>query len=245
MSTTLTPAVSEGMTLSEIVADNVRAFAGRRRLTRSELARMIGMHNTAAGSRWRGEIEWRLSELPSVANALGVSIDDLMTPPRGVELRPRQDSNLQPRDWRVKLAARLSVELGMRRGEVACVNVDRDLIDSSDGAALIVHGKGGKTRVIPITESLAGELRKYRGFVFPGNIGGHISPEWLGKLLSRSMPAGVSMHALRHRFTTRAYRATRDLVAVQRVLGHASPETTLVYLQMSDDALRRVVEAAA
>lgn len=154
-------------------------------------------------------------------------------------------SCLLSRDWRVKLAARLSVELGMRRGEVACVNVDRDLIDSSDGAALIVHGKGGKTRVIPITESLAGELRKYQGFVFPGNVGGHISPEWLGKLLSRSMPAGVSMHALRHRFTTRAYRATRDLVAVQRVLGHASPETTLVYLQMSDDALRRVVEAAA
>lgn len=100
MSTTLTPAVSEGMTLSEIVADNVRAFAGRRRLTRSELARMIGMHNTAAGSRWRGEMEWRLSELPSVANALGVSIDDLLTPPRGVDLRPRQDLNLQPRDWK-------------------------------------------------------------------------------------------------------------------------------------------------
>ena len=99
MSTTVSPAVLEGMTLSEVVADNVRAFAGRRRrLTRSELARMIGMNNTAAGSRWRGEMEWRLSELPSVANALGVSIDDLLTPPRGVDLRPRQDSNLQPRD---------------------------------------------------------------------------------------------------------------------------------------------------
>ena len=101
MSTTVSPAVLEGMTLSEVVADNVRAFAGRRRLTRSELARMIGMNNTAAGSRWRGEMEWRLSELPSVANALGVSIDDLLTPPRGVDLRPRQDSNLQPRDWSV------------------------------------------------------------------------------------------------------------------------------------------------
>ena len=101
MSTTVSPAVLEGMTLSEVVADNVRAFAGRRRLTRSELARMIGMNNTAAGSRWRGEMEWRLSELPSVANALGVSIDDLLTPPRGVDLRPRQDSNLQPRDWKL------------------------------------------------------------------------------------------------------------------------------------------------
>ena len=101
MSTTLTPSALEGMTLAEVVADNVRAFAGRRRLTRSELARMIGMNNTAAGSRWRGEMEWRLSELPSVAAALDVTVDDLLTPPRGVELRPRQDSNLQPRDWSV------------------------------------------------------------------------------------------------------------------------------------------------
>lgn len=99
MSTTLAPAVLEGLTLSEIVADNVRAFAGRRRITRSELARLIGMNNTAAGSRWRGEMEWRLSELPSVANALGVTVEDLLTPPRGVDVRPRQDSNLQPRDW--------------------------------------------------------------------------------------------------------------------------------------------------
>ena len=98
MSTTLSPAAVQGMTLAEVVAENVRAYAGRRRLTRSELARMIGMNITAAGSRWRGEIEWRLSELPGVANALCVTINDLMTPPRGVELRPRQDSNLQPRD---------------------------------------------------------------------------------------------------------------------------------------------------
>lgn len=101
MSTTLAPSALEGMTLAEVVADNVRAFAGRRRLTRSELARIIGMNNTAAGSRWRGEMEWRLSELPSVATALGVTVDDLLTPPRGVELRPRQDSNLQPRDMDV------------------------------------------------------------------------------------------------------------------------------------------------
>ena len=98
MSTKLSSAALQGMTLAEVVAENVRAYAGRRRLTRSELARMIGMNNTVAGSRWRGEIEWRLSELPSVANALGVSIDDLLTPPRGVEVCPRQDSNLQPRD---------------------------------------------------------------------------------------------------------------------------------------------------
>lgn len=88
-------------------------------------------------------------------------------------------------------------------------------------------------------------LRRFNGFIFPGQDNGHVSPAWLGRLVSRAMPAGVTMHALRHRFTTRAYRQTRDLVALQKVLGHSSPETTLVYLQLADDALRRVVEAAA
>jgi integrase len=128
---------------------------------------------------------------------------------------------------------------------VACINVDRDLIETPEGMALIVHGKGNKTRIVPLPAAIAGELQRFNGFVFPGKEDGHISAAWLGKLISREMPAGVSMHSLRHRFTTRAYRATRDLVAVQRILGHASPETTLVYLQLADDTLRRVVEAAA
>lgn len=155
------------------------------------------------------------------------------------------ESCLLSRDWRVQLAARLSAELGLRRGEVACINVDRDLVADASGDSLIVHGKGGKTRLVPLTPALARELSRFNGFVFPGQENGHISPAWLARLVSREMPAGVTMHALRHRFTTRAYRRTRDLVALQRVLGHSSPETTLVYLRLADDSLRRVVEAAA
>ena len=152
---------------------------------------------------------------------------------------------LQSRDYRVRLATRLAVEIGLRRAEVACINVDTDLIETGDGTALIVHGKGNKPRIVPLTASLAGELRRYQGYVFPGLDSGHISAAWLGTLVSRAMPKGVTMHSLRHTFTTRAYQATRDLVALQKVLGHASPETTLVYLQIADASLRRVIEAAA
>lgn len=148
-------------------------------------------------------------------------------------------------DWRVRLAGRLSAELGLRRGEVACINVDRDLIETAEGTGLIVHGKGGKTRLVPLPAALAGEMKSFTGYIFPGHEDGHISPGWLGRLISRTMPPGVTMHGLRHRFTTRAYRNTHDLVALQKVLGHSSPETTLVYLQLADDSLRRVVEAAA
>ena len=152
---------------------------------------------------------------------------------------------LQSQDLRVRLAARLAAELGLRRAEVASINADRDLLSDASGETLIVHGKGGKTRLVPLPAALAGELRSYQGFVFPGQESGHISAAWLGRLVSREMPPGVTMHALRHRFTTRAYRKTHDLVALQKVLGHSSPETTLVYLRLADDSLRRVVEAAA
>lgn len=155
------------------------------------------------------------------------------------------DACLLSGDWRVRLAARLSAELGLRRAEVACINSDRDLIETAEGTSLIVHGKGGKCRIVPIPAALTVILKGFSGFIFPGQDDGHISPAWLGRLVSREMPSGVTMHALRHRFTTRAYRQTRDLVALQRVLGHSSPETTLVYLQLADDSLRRVVEAAA
>lgn len=37
---------------------------------------------------------------------------------------------------------------------------------------------------------------------------------------------------LRHRYATRAYGRTRDLLAVQRLLGHTSPDTTQTYVEL-------------
>jgi hypothetical protein len=85
--------------LAAVVADNVRAFAGRRMVSRSELARLLGMDLTSAGKRWRGEREWRLSELPAVADALGVTVFALMTPP-GADGWAQRGSNPQPADSR-------------------------------------------------------------------------------------------------------------------------------------------------
>jgi site-specific recombinase XerC len=150
-------------------------------------------------------------------------------------------------DPRTRLMARLACEAGLRRAEVACVHSD-DLVNGIDGAELIVHGKGNKQRVVPITVTLATEIAKaapFGGYLFPGKIDGHISPDRVGHLVSKVMPQGWSMHKLRHRFATRGYAGTGNLRAVQEALGHASVATTQRYTAVAAREIRAVTEAAA
>lgn len=150
---------------------------------------------------------------------------------------------------REALMLRLAAELGMRRGEVCQVH-RRDLVDDLLGWSLVVHGKGGKERVLPVPDELARRVRVAvlageGGYAFPGRVDGHLSAHYVGKLVSRLLPDGVAMHTLRHRFATRAYQQDRDLLTVQTLLGHASPDTTQRYVAAPSDALRRTVLAVA
>lgn len=148
------------------------------------------------------------------------------------------------------LMIRLAGEAGLRRGEVARCRRD-DVIRDPRGALLVVHGKGGKQRVIPISDSLLEAIQDYRpigsgptGYLFPGIVDGHLSEKYVGELISALMPDGWSMHKLRHRFATRAYRGTRNLRAVQTILGHSSVATTERYTAVDDDEIRAAMMAA-
>jgi integrase len=147
---------------------------------------------------------------------------------------------------RERLMALLAGEAGLRRAEVAVVHVN-DMIRDMAGWSLIVHGKGGRQRVVPLTERLAAEVRQFgaHGYLFPGQIDGHISPAWVGVIISELMPDGWTMHKLRHRFASRGYAGTRNLRAVQEALGHASVATTQLYTAVSNDEIRSVASAAA
>lgn len=141
------------------------------------------------------------------------------------------------------VALRLAAELGLRRAEVAQVHA-RDLTGSAGAWILTVIGKGARVRYLPVPDALALTLRtRGTGYIFPGRIDGHVSTAWLGKRISALLPEGVAMHALRHRFATRAYAVDRDTFAVQQLLGHASAATTQRYVQVPDVARRKIVEA--
>lgn len=147
-------------------------------------------------------------------------------------------------DARVRLMLTLAVRQGLRRGEVAQVH-SRDLVEDLGGWSLIVHGKGRKERLVPLAGDVADQLRALPpGWAFPG-VNGHLTAGHVGRLMAQALPGDVTAHQLRHAFATRAYRGTGDLLAVQRLLGHARPETTQRYIAVEDDALRRAVLGAA
>jgi len=171
--------------------------------------------------------------------------------------RPAPDdawqSALAAADPRLRLMLRLAAEAGLRRSEVTQVHT-RDVFVAHGAAQLLVHGKGGKERMVPISDNLAEAISRgaaghtagmpSSGWLFPNGTGGHISAQWVGIMVSRVLPAGFSMHTLRHRFCTRAYRGSRNLRAVQRLMGHASIATTERYLAVDDDEIRAAMMAA-
>lgn len=144
---------------------------------------------------------------------------------------------------RETLMLRLAAEMGLRRSEVAQVH-SRDLLDDLVGWSLVVHGKGGKERVVPVPGSLARAIQAApKGYLFPGVWGpGHLSPSYVGKRIRDLLPDQWTMHTLRHRFGTRAYTRQSDLLLVQELLGHASPSTTRRYIELDRRRMRVLVD---
>lgn len=148
---------------------------------------------------------------------------------------------------RARLALELAGYVGLRRSEIPLVSTD-DLVEDLLGISLIVHGKGGKDRLVPLPDFLATQIRIAAGgckwAFLSQQTGTHISSAWLAKICAPYLPKGYSLHTLRHRFATVAYQRTGDIRSVQMLLGHEDLATTQRYIQVDAAALRRAMEAA-
>jgi integrase/recombinase XerD len=133
-----------------------------------------------------------------------------------------------------------------------------------DPRFLLVRGKGGKERVVPLSQPSRQALALYlqcRGsflppgassrYLFPSRgRDGHLTRQRCGQLLKELAlaagldPARLSPHVLRHAFASHLLDHGADLRSVQQMLGHADIATTQIYTHVQGDRLRRLVESA-
>jgi integrase len=143
---------------------------------------------------------------------------------------------------RVRLMLMLAAFCGLRRGEIAKVHSD-DLT----GRLLRVKGKGGVQRDVPVPLSLAALMRaQSSGWLFPsGSASGHLTPGYVGKLMSRALPGRWTAHTLRHAAATAWSDEGLDLHELAELLGHASVTTTRIYTMIRPLRLADGVDRAA
>lgn len=143
-------------------------------------------------------------------------------------------------DSRLTLMMQLAAFGGLRVREIAVVQ-RRDLIED----VLLVHGKGGKERLVPIEEpQLLRSLEQVDGYAFPNRwTGDPITAGHVSRIMSAALPQGWTAHNLRHRLASRSYDGTGDLFAVMKLLGHSRPETTLRYIGLADRRVRAAAHA--
>lgn len=139
----------------------------------------------------------------------------------------------------------LGREAGLRRAEIARCGTG----DLLPGGLLLVHGKGRKQRIVPLSPMLAEHIAAAPpGWLFPNPIrpGEPMTPAMVGYRVRKALGGHGTTHQLRHSFATANYQASgHDIRAVQELLGHSSVATTAGYVSVDADALRASVDAAS
>jgi integrase/recombinase XerC len=192
----------------------------------------------------RGFFDWAQRQGRLIGNPVA-SMPQFSVPRAAARPCPDEvyQSALEKSDARESLILRLAAEAGLRRAEIAQVHRD-DVLGGPGCYDLLVHGKGAHERVVPLRDGLAKELLEATGWVFPSQRGSHLTPRAVGTMASLVLGPGVTLHQLRHRFATRAYRGSRNLRAVQQLLGHSSLAITERYVDC-DEAERRAAMMSA
>jgi integrase/recombinase XerD len=161
------------------------------------------------------------------------------------------------RTTRNQLTLLLLFGLGCRVSELVGLNLED--FNSTD-AWLKVLGKGGKERLVPLSETLLNQLKTYlkehRSHLVKGdthsiliNDRGHRPSRvdvwrWLAAWSARAgFKEPVGPHQFRHGCATALLEGGADLRTIQMLLGHSSLQTTQIYASVTSHKLKEEVDA--
>ena len=128
--------------------------------------------------------------------------------------------------------------------------------------SIIIRGKGGKERIVPLTESAKNSIHSYlpkrnkllskkdeSEYLFPSNSKyKHITRNRLFQILKNLSPKvnispeRLSPHVIRHSFATHLLDRGVDLRTIQSSLGHSDISTTQIYTHVKTNKLKEILE---
>ena len=168
------------------------------------------------------------------------------------ELERRRAEMPGPLALRLIALVELLYGSGLRATEL--VSLPRNAL-RQDESFMILRGKGGRERLVPISERARAAVREWlvhvpknAVFLFPSGKK-HLSRVRLFQLIKTLAadvgidPARVSPHVLRHAFATHLLEGGADLRALQTLLGHADIATTQIYTHVDSRRLVELVNA--
>jgi integrase/recombinase XerD len=220
------------------------------------LVAVRGLHRFAAREGLVGEDKGRHVHPPSPPRRLpkAISVEDVDAILRAA------GHDQSPAALRDRALLELVYATGARISEAVGLDVD-DL--EPDTASVLLRGKGGRQRVVPVGSMALAALEAYRvrsrpvfaakghgtGALFLNSRGGRLTRQGAWAILRQAaqragVSAPVSPHTLRHSFATHLLDGGADVRVVQELLGHASVTTTQIYTMITVERLREVYATA-
>ena len=171
--------------------------------------------------------------------------------------------NHGPEPLRTKCLLQVLYATGMRVSELVSLTTSSV---AGDPRVILVKGKGGKERIVPLSKPARAALRDWKErceeiletrkksgtqnskFLFPSRgAAGHLTRvRFHGIIKELAVQAGispalVSPHVLRHAFATHLLEGGADLRSIQALLGHSDIGTTEIYTHILEERLRTLV----
>jgi integrase/recombinase XerD len=236
--------------LSDLAAQGMKATTAARKLSAlRQFHRFLFAEGFATGDP-TADIDPPRKGRPLPKLLSEAEVDQLLDAARALE---------GPEGARATCLLELLYATGLRVSELVTLPV---AATRRDEPFLTVRGKGGKERLVPLSDLARDAIRAYRPlrtaflpgdgadspYLFPSRSKeGHLTRQRFGQMLKSLAlsagldPAKVSPHVLRHAFAGHLVAHGADLRAVQQMLGHADISTTQIYTHVLNERLAGLV----
>ncbi|EPE4584149.1 phage integrase [Salmonella enterica] len=135
-----------------------------------------------------------------------------------------------------RLAAEILLATGARWGEVVALEQRR----VHHCRITFSNTKNSKNRTVPVSETLFKKIKKRGGkLVFP-SLDYFLVRDAI-KEIALGVPDGQAVHALRHTFASHFMMNGGNILTLQKILGHAKIQTTMIYAHLAPDYLQDAV----